>query len=280
MKQLSRHRRFPIFVAALAAFIAAAGGIAPAVASAVDVISIPRPGDNDFVLDKASLLNPQDVDKIKALAAPLLKEKATPIVVVTINSMAEYGGANMRIETFARLLFDQWGVGHAKLHGENWNTGILLLVSKGDRKARIELGAYWKRDQDRLCDQIMNEQIIPRFKQGNFSGGIVAGVEALDKMARGLTLPAAATQTHSTGPGLPKWVIYGGIALLVFTLVSMARKGSGGWAWLLWAAVFGIIGTVLYSMLSGNRSSGSGGGFSGGSFGGGFSGGGGSTGSW
>ena len=277
-------RLVPRLFAAIAPFFVAAGfstagGLAPA--SAEVVLSIPRPGDEEFVLDKASLLSPQDTAKIKELATKLLNEKATPIVVVTINSMADHGGTGMRIETFARLLFDQWGVGHAQLDGKSWNTGILLLVSKGDRKARIELGAYWRRDQDLLCDQIMNEQIIPRFKQGDFSGGIVAGVEALDKMARGLSLPAPATGNRSSSPGgLPTWLLVGGGVLLVFTVVSMARKGSGGWAWIFWGLIFGVIGSILYSMLSGRSSSSGGGGFSGGSFGGGFSGGGGSTGSW
>jgi uncharacterized protein len=264
----------------LLAAVLACGTVSTAVAAEKELISIPRPGDKEFVLDEAELIKPSDLVKIKQLAAKLLQDKATPIVVVTINSMAEHGGAGMRIETFARLLFDQWGVGQAKINGQDWNTGILLLVSKGDRKARIELGAYWRRDHDRQTDAIMNEQIIPRFKQGDFSGGIVAGVEGLDKMGRGLALPQGAT-SGSASHGLPNWLIYAGIALAIFTVVSFARKGTGGWGWLFWGAVFGLIGTVLYQFLN-NRSSGSGsgGGFSGGSFGGGFSGGGGSTGSW
>ena len=103
--------------------------------------------------------------------------------------MAEYGGEGLRIETFARLLFDQWQVGIAKLGDQNWNTGILVLVSVGDRKARIELGAGWGREKDQLCQQIMDERMVPRFKQGDFSGGITAGVEALEAMARGKELP-------------------------------------------------------------------------------------------
>jgi uncharacterized protein len=270
-------------------FVAAAdpaqpGPAQPNAAGADHLIDIPRPGDTQFVVDEAELLKPSDVAHIKVLSTALLKEKATPIVVVTINSMAQHGGAGMRIETFARLLFDQWGVGHAEVHGKPWNTGILLLVSKGDRKARIELGAHWRRDQDRLCDQIMSEQIIPRFKQGDFSGGIVAGVEALDKMARGLSLPEPPTGnrlTSSSGHGIPMWLIAVGGGLLAFTVVSMIRRGSGGWAWIFWGLVFGVIGSVLYSFLTSNsRSSGGGGSLGGGSFGGGFSGGGGSTGSW
>jgi uncharacterized protein len=70
------------------------------------------------------------------------------------------------------------------------------------------------------------------------------------------------------------------IGLMIFTVVSLIRRGASGWAWLMWGAVFSIIGYLLYSFLRSSMSSGGGGGFSGGSFGGGYSGGGGATGSW
>lgn len=236
-------------------------------------IQIAQPGQRDFIVDRADLISPGDEQKIRELATNLLNAKATPIVVVTVESMAQYGGAGMRIETFARLLFDQWGIGQAKIGDQLWNTGILLLVSRDDRKARIELGAGWRHDQDSLAQQIMDQQIVPRFRQGDFSGGIVAGVEALDKMARGLELPKPPT------PWWQPWLTIAAIGLLIFTVVSLIRRGSGGWAWLLWGAVFSILGYLLYSFLTSSRNS-SGGGFSGGSFGGGFSGGGGASGSW
>jgi uncharacterized protein len=237
-------------------------------------IKLKRPGERDFVLDLADVISSSDEQRIREIATKLLNDKATPVIVVTIESMAKYGGAGMRIETFAHLLFDQWAIGQAKLNGQLWNTGILLLVSRDDRKARIELGAGWKHEQDSLAQQIMEEQIVPRFRQGDFSGGIVAGVEALDKMARGLELPK---------PPTPWWqpvLAAVAIGLMIFTVVSLIRRGASGWAWLLWGAVFSIIGYLLYSFLRSSMSSGGGGGFSGGSFGGGYSGGGGATGSW
>lgn len=236
-------------------------------------IQLKQPGQRDFIVDLAGLISSADEEKIRQLATSLLNEKATPIVVVTIESMANHGGAGMRIETFARMLFDQWGIGQAKVNGQLWNTGILLLVSRDDRKARIELGAGWRHDQDSLAQQIMDEQIVPRFRQGDFSAGIVAGVEALDKMARGLELP------QPPKPWWQPWLTIGAVGLMIFTVVSLIRRGTGGWAWLLWGAVFSILGYLLYSFLTSSRNSG-GGGFSGGSFGGGFSGGGGATGSW
>jgi uncharacterized protein len=237
-------------------------------------IDLERPGDREFVRDLANLITEADEQAIREQADKLLSDKATPIIVVTIDSMSAHGGAGLRIETFARLLFDQWGIGQAKLGKTDWNTGILLLVSKNDRQARIELGAGWKREKDALCRQIMDDLIIPHFKRGEFSAGIVAGVDALDKMARDLELPK---------PSRPWWqyaLMGAAIALGVFTVVSLIRRGMSGWAWLFWGVVLSIIGVVLYQMMSNSRSSGGGGGFSGGSFGGGFSGGGGASGSW
>lgn len=234
-------------------------------------LSLEPPGEREFVRDLANLLDSESKDNIVALCDKLLTDKATPIIVVTIESMAKYGGTDMRIETFATLLFNQWQIGHAKLDGQDWNTGILLLVSEGDRKARIELGAGWGRREDQLCQQIMNDYIIANFKQGKFAEGIVEGVDALDKMARKLELPTRRRPwTHyAIGAAF--------IGLMIFTIVSLIRRGSSGWAWLLWALVFTVVGTLLWNMM---RNSGGGGGFGGGSFGGGFSGGGGASGSW
>jgi len=247
-------------------------------------ISISQPGPREFILDEARLIDSADAAEIRKVCDKLLTDRATPIVVVTINSMADHGGAGMRIETFARLLFDQWGIGHAKLGDNTWNTGILLLVSKGDRKARIELGAGWRREQDAHCQQIMEEVIVPRFKQGEFSSGILLGVKALDEMARGPGLDERAASLDRYRPPRPWWhyaLVVGAIGIAIFSAVSLFRRGANGWAWLLWAGVFSAIGYLLYTMMSNaGRSGGSGGGFSGGSFGGGFSGGGGASGSW
>ncbi|MBI2434885.1 MAG: TPM domain-containing protein [Candidatus Hydrogenedentes bacterium] len=240
------------------------------------LIALDPPGEKDFILDKAGLISTEDAARIKETCGKLLFDKAIPIVTVTIESMAQYAAQDMRIETFATLLFDQWGIGYEEVAGKKFNRGMLLLVSAGDRKARIELGADWAHDFDVTAQQIMDQQIIPRFKQGEFSAGIVAGVESLDKMSRGLELPRAPVSP------LQILLVVGGIALGIFTVVSLIRSGTGGWGWLLWAAIFGIVGYLLYSFLtsSARGHSGLGGGFSGGSFGGGFSGGGGATGSW
>jgi len=242
------------------------------VPTAAQQFDLQPPGDREFVSDKAGMLDEASVTHIRTVCDKLLTDKATPLIVVTIDSMASHGGEGMPIETFAALLFNQWQIGHAKLQGQDWNTGILLLVSKGDRKARIELGAGWGRTENQTCQQIMNDYIIAQFKQGNFSAGIVGGVDALDKMARKLELP---TRQKSTAEIIIPIVFIG---LAIFTAVSLYRRGASGWAWLMWGGIFAAAWYFLRTM-SQNSGSG-GGGFSGGSFGGGSSGGGGASGSW
>ncbi len=257
----------------LLAVVLALGLSGRAEAQQSNLISLDPPGDREFILDNADMISAEDEAKIKQIADQLLTDKAVPIVVVTIDSMAQYGGAGMRIETFARLLFDQWGIGYEKVGDVPWNYGMLFLISKQDRKARIELGADWKHDKDAEAQRIMDEMIIPEFKSGDFSGGILAGVEGLDKIGRGLEIPQQPR---------PMWhyvaaVVFVGLA--IFTAVSLFRRGASGWAWLFWGALFAGVGALLYHMATSSSSSG-GGGFSGGSFGGGFSGGGGASGSW
>ncbi len=246
---------------AISAFLA----LHAALVSAQSLTYPPRPGPREFIADEAGLIKPSDEMRIKAICDKLLTEKGVPIVVVTIGSLSDYGAAGWDIRVYAQNLFNTWGIGY-----EKWNYGILLLVSEGDRKARIELGAGWEHRKDAQCRRIMNDLVIPYFKAGDYSQGILAGVRGLDAMARGLKIPSRPR---------PWWhyaAILGFFGLLAFTVVSLIRRGSSGWAWLFWGVVFSVLGYLLYSALT----SSSRGGFKGGSFGGGFSGGGGATGSW
>ena len=237
-------------------------GVLPLFASSALGAEFPdKPPKQYFYLDQAALLNPQDAQAIDQLALQLLQEQQVPIIMVTIPSLLAYRAADLSVEQYARALFDHWGIGTPSR-----NYGILLLVSLGDRKARIELGAAWEHKHDGDAEYIMSDLIVPAFKAGNYSGGIRQGVEALDKMARGLGLPR---------PKQPWWILPAfaiGVAVLIGVIVSLFRSGRSGWGW---ALIVGL-GIFLVFML---RAAAKGGG-SGGSFGGGSGGGGGASGSW
>ena len=131
------------------------------------------------------------------------------------------------------------GAGWGREEQLSWNKGILLLVSVNDRKARIELGADYRHTKDALCNRIMQGHIIPFFKRGDFAGGIRAGVNALEEMARGEQISA---------PPRPLWhylVVVAAVILFIWTVTSLVQSGASGWAWIFWGVVFSIGGAIL-----------------------------------
>lgn len=260
-----------------AALLFVVGLLVPDVARASG-LDIERPGQREFVVDHADILDASAEREIKRVAADLLDEHVTSIVVVTIESMADHGGERMDIETFARILFDQWGVGHPEVHGQRWNTGILVVISRDDRKARIELGEGWAHDKDDEAQHIMQTRMVPAFREGDYSRGATEAVIALDAMARSKPLPEPAKPLR-----FYLWMAVA-IVLVLAILVSIIKTGRQGWGWKTVVLVFGLVSALLgllwwLSQFGGSSSS------SGrirprGSFGGGRSGGGGATGSW
>lgn len=277
-------------------------------------ITLDRPGEQEFIVDRANLVKEGDAARIREVARNLLNSTGAPIIVVTVESIGKYAGAKLRIETFSRLLFDQWGIGTPKVANRPSNRGILLVISRDDRVARIELGAGWRHEFDLQSEAIMENVIIPDFKRNEYSSGMTRGVEALAHMARGEVQkpivsfptglshnPASSVNHHSAMPSVFRnhsttgtdWIVPGfAVAgLTIFTIVSLYRRGENGWAWTFWSVVFMILGFLLYALSqsrsrrsrsfysSGSRSFGRSS-FGSRSFGGGFSGGGGASGSW
>ncbi len=257
-------KTFKIVTAALIFLIVS---VWPLKGFAVDYPSKPK-GDI-FVIDNANIISDSDEQIINLTSLNLRNEKSIPIVVVSIESLSQYKAEDLSIEAYARALFDEWEIGHAQ-----YNYGMLLLVSKDDRKARIELGADWAGAGNENATYLMDKIIIRRFRLDKFSEGIREGVMGMDAMARGNTLPS---------PFLPKWVAaliyfiaFLTICLLTFTGISLIRSGRKGWGW----AALGMAGLFLLFILK-QLSNGQNGGFSNGGFsGGGSSGGGGATGGW
>jgi len=138
-------------------------------------------GYGDFVQDYESAIDTgRHRDRIGEAQRIAFEEYDTPIIVVVITRMAPYGHHQPNIEPFATQWFNQWEIGTENTNGKN--QGVLLLISVGDRKGRIELGADWGRNFDNHCQVIMDDVMVPYFKAGDYSLGITEGVEALLKM--------------------------------------------------------------------------------------------------
>src|SRR5262249_45629914 len=107
-----------------------------------------RPGQRQFVADHASVLGGDQEAEIRQTCDALLTDTATPIVVVPLTRLTDYGAAETGLEDYARKLFDQWGVGHAQKDGRPWDTGILVLWVNEPGRTRVELGAGWGHSRD------------------------------------------------------------------------------------------------------------------------------------
>jgi uncharacterized protein len=255
-----------------------------------DYSPYPNP-DAGYVTDLANLLTDEQQEQLERLLSEKEEKTDVEIVVVTINSIKEFPGtSNRTIEEFAKALFDTYGIGNMPK-----NDGVLLLVAVRDRKARIELGAGYGHRRDSDSSRIMNKKIIPSFRKGRYSKGIIKGTESL------------AHEFAYVFP-IPSWVLIVAIGITTYVLIligiSLFRNGKRGWGWICTGllivallALSWLIVRFVRSILATNRrildalpeadgyrGSGNGwfdsGGFGGGGFGGGFSGGGGATGSW
>ncbi len=209
------------------------------------VLRFPAPPDSgQHVVDPADLITPDDEAEIQQIAQLLLSQERVQLVVVTIDSMAEYGAARMDIEDYATGLFREWGIGSAEAETPDESKGILLLVSQLDRKARIEFGPAWGYSKDSEAWRLMDKHLVPAFKRGHYSRGLLHGASSLDRMVRGLNPPRAPLTEE-------QMLLYaGGGVLGLLTLVSLIRSGTSGWAWAFWGVIFSILGFILGALLT------------------------------
>jgi len=232
-----------------------------------DYAPYPKP-DIGYLTDKAGLLTTKEKEKLDAYCYTTEKRTGVEVVVVTIHSIKDYPGTDNRsIKRFARGLFNKYGIGNMPR-----NDGVLLLVARDDREVRIELGKHYGRDRDGDARSIVDDDILPCFRDDDYATGIIEGTRAIIREFAGMRI------------GFPWTALWVGLAALALVLIciSLFRKGKRGWGWVVAGIViilvvlaFKLAGRLLEALPSGSSSGGFGGGFGGGS-----SGGGGATGSW
>lgn len=195
--------------------------------------AINPPENGHFVVDLAHLLESDDIATLNAICDESQIQRGIPIYIVTIESMAAYGAPDSTIEQFAWDLFERWGVDPAFSASPNWRQGILLLVSKEDREARIELGMDWHAAFMGRSVEIMEDVIVPAFKAENYPSGILEGARALARMGP-TEKPAAPPISDSAGTSPLAgffWLsalMIAGFGLLYALLVFVASKVTLG----------------------------------------------------
>lgn len=134
----------------------------------------PQPTES-WVNDFAGVLSSADEQRLRAPLERLRRGHGIEAVVVTVPSYRGYGTGDGSIESFATGLFNDWGVGH-----RGRDDGAVVVLAVEDREVRIEVGEGWGRTYDSRFEDIISEEMVPRFKNGDLAGGLEAGVEALE----------------------------------------------------------------------------------------------------
>lgn len=127
--------------------------------------------DRTTITDRADLLTDDQENAMDARLAGLRRDTGIEFAVLTLRSQAPYA-ASQSLEDFATGLFNHWGIGDASR-----NDGILVLILSEDRAMRIELGAGYARDWDRVSQNVINRSFLPGFESGDYATGISDGVE-------------------------------------------------------------------------------------------------------
>ncbi|WP_276368144.1 TPM domain-containing protein [Chryseolinea sp. H1M3-3] len=219
-----------------------------------------------WVHDEADILSVQRTSRLERILQAERDSTSNQIAILIIPSLD--GNA---LEEYSLRVAEAW-----KLGKSDKDNGVLLLISVNDRKMRIETGYGLEGAlTDAIASRIIRNEIAPRFRNGDYEGGVEAGVMAIIQAIRGEYVneePVVKKRNSKKSPWLTIIII-----IIIIIITSRSRRGGGGGGH--WSSGRGWIGPVG-GMGGGSWGSGSGGGF-GGSFGGGGGfGGGGSSGSW
>ena len=274
------------------------------------VLALEVPYVSGRVNDQANLLDEGFEAQLEDRLRLLEEETGAQVAVLTISTLE-----GDPIEDFSMRVVETW-----KLGREDADNGVLILISRDERRMRIEVGyglegALTDAQSGRIIDHLM----APRFREGDFNGGVGAAVDAVSSAIRGepVELPEKRTETGGFNPASFIFLLIFG---LPFIGTALSARGAAGWIVGIFlipfffafpAAIFGVtIGkiaaiawTIAFPALrlilpktgtggeTGSRGGafwgpfiggGGGGGFSGGGFsgGGGSFGGGGASGGW
>jgi uncharacterized protein len=238
------------------------------------------------VNDLASMIPTDARQRIEQKLAAFEQQTGAQVAVLTIPSLE-----GEPIEDFSLRVVEAW-----KLGKKGKDNGVLFLVSKQDRRMRIEVGYGLEGDlTDLETSRILDDVVAPYFRNGDFGGGIEHGVDAILASLQGQEVVApesgGAEEVRSPGGSAFSGMMFA-IIIGVFSLMALTTGGAMGWLLYFfmmpflagfgmpvligWVVLFPIL-KLLFGRKMGRRGPGSRGGWWGGGpfIGGGFGGGGG-----
>ena len=223
----------------------------------------PIPPLTSPVIDTTGTLSAGEIAQLEQQALALQQRKGSQLQILIVPTTQPEA-----IEQYAQRVFDEWKLGRSKV-----DDGVLLLVAKDDREVRIQAGYGLEGAiPDITAGRVIQEYLVPRFRAGDFAGGIGDASAQLVRLIEGEALPAPmAPLTGTNGGGLSDGFgamffafivaifsrnLFGRLPLPLRMLLGAAVSGtaallySAPW-WLVLAAA--LVGAVVGSIASVGR---------------------------
>jgi uncharacterized protein len=193
------------------------------------------------VNDHAGLLSPQTRALLESLLKAHEDSTSDQVAVLTIPSLE-----GEDLEGFSMRVAEAWKLGQARK-----DNGVLLLVARDDRQVRIEVGGGLEGAlPDITCGRIIRSEIVPRFREGDYDGGILRGAGAILAAIGGTY--AAEEPASGGGAAAGDWSEMGWVVLVLLVVFAKLLRaalfgpGLGGWlAFLVLVPVWVVLGVVL-----------------------------------
>jgi uncharacterized protein len=237
---------------------------------------LPVPVLDARVIDQTLTLTQAQREALETKLAALERETGSQVVVLLVPTTQPED-----IAAYAQRVADHWKIGRRTV-----GDGVLIVSAQGDRRVRIEVAKTLEGAiPDLAARRIIDAQLLPAFRAGDFAGGLNAAVDQLAARIRGESLPAPEAADSGRGAG-PDWeelamfffigvplvgaLLTGVFGRVLGSLLTGAAAGGLGWFWtasVLLGGLAGVLAVVLVGVL-GVGSAGGGRGGRGGSGGG------------
>ncbi len=215
--------------------------------AAADVAVPPLSGR---VVDQTGTLSAGDISALTQKLKDLETRKGSQVAVLIVPTTQPE-----TIEQFSIRVAEAWKIGRRKI-----DDGALLVIAKDDRKLRIEVGYGLEGAlTDVTARRIIDEIITPRFRTGDFAGGVSAGVDRIIRVVDGEPLPAPRPEaSHSADPDMWFNIVFSPFGFIGFVAIAGITRhllgrllGSGVTAGVVGAIFWFLLGSIAVSSVLG-----------------------------
>ena len=193
------------------------------------------PSPVGYVNDFAAVLDSHVRFDLEARLVQLEKDTNAEVAVVTINSLE-----GEDINFFANDIFAAWGIGKS-----DKDNGVLFLIAVNDHLTRIEVGYGLESIiTDSRAGRILDIEVIPSFKKGDFNNGITNGVIAIEKLVREGTPPSVIEDNFLNNfvRGSDFWLpLLIGLGVITIYLMGWMARTRSIWLGGIWGIVVGVL---------------------------------------